>query len=61
MDSVKNLNWKALLAEALALLLKTRRARRSPLTRLSSREKLFERGLASLEKRLRKSSRRVRY
>ncbi|WP_456831266.1 hypothetical protein [Deinococcus sp. UYEF24] len=58
---MKNLNWKALLAEGLALLLKTRKTRRSPLTRVSRREKLFERGLAGLEKRLRKSSRRVRY
>jgi len=58
---VKTLNWKALLADGLAMLLKSRTHRRSPLTRVSRREKLFERGLASLEKRLRKSSRRVRY
>ncbi len=43
------------------MLLKSRTHRRSPLTRVGRREKLFERGLASLEKRLRKSSRRVRY
>ena len=56
---MKNLNWKLLLAEGLALFLKTRRSRRSLLTRVSSREKLLERGLAGLEKRLRKSGRSV--
>ena len=56
---MKNLNWKLILAEGLALFLKTRRSRRSLLTRVSSREKLLERGLARLEKRLRKSGRSV--
>ena len=58
------MNWKLMLAEGLALFLKTRKGRRSLLTRVSSREKLLERGLAGLEKRLRKSGRnagRVRY
>lgn len=54
---MKNLNWKLILAEGLALFLKTRKGRRSLLTRVSSREKLLERGLAGLEKRLRKSGR----
>jgi len=56
---VKNLNWKLLLAEGLSLVLRARRGRRSPLSRVSSREKLLERGLAGLEKRLRKSGRSV--
>ena len=56
---MKNLNWKLILAEGLALFLKTRKGRRSLLTRVSSREKLLERGLAGLEKRLRKSGRSV--
>ena len=54
---MKNLNWKLILAEGLALFLKTRKGRRSLLSRVSSREKLLERGLAGLEKRLRKSGR----
>ena len=61
---MKNLNWKLILAEGLALFLKTRKGRRSLLTRVSSREKLLERGLAGLEKRLRESGRnagRMRY
>ena len=53
------MNWKLMLAEGLALFLKTRKGRRSLLTRVSSREKLLERGLAGLEKRLRKSGRSV--
>ena len=56
---MKNLNWKLILAEGLALLLKARKGRRSPLTRVGGREKLLERGLAGLEKRLRKSGRSV--
>lgn len=58
---MKNLNWTLLLAEGLALLLRSRKGGRSPLTRVGSREKLLERGLVSLEKRLRKSSRRMRF
>ena len=61
---MKNLNWKLILAEGLALFLKTRKGRRSLLTRVSSREKLLERGLAGLEKRLRESGHnagRMRY
>ena len=56
---MKNLNLKLLLAEGLSLLLRARRGRRSPLSRMSGREKLLERVLAGLEKRLRKSARRV--
>ena len=56
---MKNPNWKLILAEGLALFLRARKGRRSPLTRVSSREKLLERGLAGLEKRLRKSGRSV--
>ena len=54
---MKNLNLKLLLAEGLSLLLRARRGRRSPLSRVSSREKLLERGLAGLENRLRTSGR----
>ena len=54
-------NWKLLLAQGLALFLKTRRARRNPFSRLSVRGRVLERVLGGLEKRLRKSGGRTRY